>query len=349
MALVLYRRHAKDCPKKGERANQRGCKCGWWFDGTLFGREYRKSAKTRSYEGAVKERNRLEHGPEEPTGVTFKEASERFMADIVAQGRESDTVRKYRHLFAELRNHGAYLHEFDAAKLLDIRASWKNSAASNNKRLDRLKRFFRFCHESGWVGRNASLTIKPAKNRVEIVKPFSREEQAIILSKPQVAKIRCFVHTLYHAGLRISDCCFLKPADFDGSNIVRVNRKNKVIVFIPIPPALNADLDRLPLRGGYYFLIGASTHLGTQTDAWRSTLRSIYSDIPDFHPHRFRHTRVVEWLAGGLSMEEISGMIGTSIRVLERHYSSFAPARRTVVTEKLSKLWEQKPKLVRVK
>ena len=198
------------------------------------------------------------------------------------------------------------------------------------------------------VARNSARHIKPAKTPRIKVKPFSRDEQDLILAKPQTSRIRPFVHTLYHSGLRISDCCFLKPLDFDANNLIRVNRKNQAEVFVPIPPALKADLDKIPLTGGYYFLIGNSENLHTQTDAWRSVLNDLYKEaVLDFHPHRFRHTRVVEWLAHGLTMEGIAGMIGTSVKVLEKHYASFAPARRNVVSEKLAALW--KPKLQRVK
>jgi hypothetical protein len=46
-------------------------------------------------------------------------------------------------------------------------------------------------------------------------------------------------------------------------------------------------------------------------------------------------------------MEQIAGMIRTSVKVLEKYYASFAHARRNVVSEKLAALW--KPKLVPVK
>lgn len=220
--------------------------------------------------------------------------------------------------------------------------------ATRNKKLDRLKAFFSSSHDAGMVARNSARHIKPAKTPRIKVKPFSRDEQDLILAKPQTSRIRPFVHTLYHSGLRISDCCFLKPLDFDANNLIRVNRKNQAEVFVPIPPALKADLDKIPLTGGYYFLIGNSENLHTQTDAWRSVLNDLYKEaVLDFHPHRFRHTRVVEWLAHGLTMEGIAGMIGTSVKVLEKHYASFAPARRNVVSEKLAALW--KPKLQRVK
>jgi hypothetical protein len=60
---------------------------------------------------------------------------------------------------------------------------------------------------------------------------------------------------------------------------------------------------------------GGKNNLHTQTDAWRTILNDLYnSEVPGFGPHRFRHTRVVEWLAAGITLEEISGMVVTSVR-----------------------------------
>jgi integrase len=362
--LSLYRRHKENCAHASDRISKK-CRCSIWLTGTLLGKPYRKSAKTRNWEAAEKERRRLESGGDpEPQvtvavaveGTTLARAIEVFTTDLTSQDRAADTIRKYRLLFDQLAKFAEArgfrtIEAFNREVLVDFRASWTEGAATRNKKLDRLKAFFNFCHDAGWLPKKLTKSLKPAKTIRKRVEPFSGDDQARILAKPQTARIRAFVHTMYHSGLRISDCCFLKPDDFDGNCIRRVNRKNQVEIYVPIPPALKADLDRIPLTGGYYFLIGESENLHTQTDAWRSILNDLYpaKDFPGFHPHRFRHTRVVEWLAAGITLEEISGMIGTSVKVLEKHYASFAPARQQVVIEKLAQVWGARPKLVRVK
>jgi integrase len=181
------------------------------------------------------------------------------------------------------------------------------------------------------------------------VKPFTPKEQALLLSKPQTRLLRCFVEILYHSALRISDACMLRPDDFDGTKIRRVNQKNQETVFIPIPPDLKSELDKLPLNGGYYFLQGQSEKHYTQTDAWRTILNDAFKkDIPGFHAHRFRHTAAVNWLASGLTMEEVAALLGNSVQVVEKHYASFCGARQETVARKLESTWA-KPKLQRVK
>jgi integrase len=354
--ITIYRRHTEKCKFVGDRVSKK-CRCSLWATGTLEGQPYRKSLKTRSFERAQQLVRDIEDGkaPETPS-ITLAHATAAFLADRQAQNRASDTIRKYRLLFSHLDkfaegcNLGA-IQDFTFEQLVAFRSGWiERGINTKNKKLDRLKAFFGFCHDAGMVLKNPATAIKPATAPRVRVQPFSPEEQAKILAKPETSRIRAYVHTLYHSGLRISDACFLRPEDFDGNCIRRVNRKNQAEIYVPIPPYLKADLDKFPLSGGYYFLIGESENLHTQTDAWRTILNDLFkSEIPGFHPHRFRHTRVVEWLAHGLTLEEISGMIGTSVKILEKHYASFAPARQQVVADKLNRLWSAKPKLVRVK
>jgi len=95
-----------------------------------------------------------------------------------------------------------------------------------------------------------------------------------------------------------------------------VNQKNKAEISFQYLHTSKPNSTVLPSLRGTNFLIGESTNIHTQTDAWRTALNCLFpkSEFPSFHPHRFRHTWVVEWLAAGLTLEGISGMIGTSVK-----------------------------------
>lgn len=378
--LTLYRRHLntgfgpeklEPCPNT-QRDMKRGDSCPVWVEGVdPFGTYHRKSLRTTSWDIADRLMRQMLLPPEpkaedstlEPELMSFERARALFLSNMEGEGRERDTIRKYKLLFTRfedfaVRNHLAHLQDFTFENLVAFRREWKpkdskkskEGVNTRNKMLDRMKAVFAQWHRQGFIPKNPAADIKPEKAPTVKVQPFSAEEQGMILAKAHTTRYRAFVHVLYHSGLRISDCCFLRPADFKQNNICRINRKNQVEIYVPIPPYLKAQLDQLPLCGGYYFLIGESENLHTQTDAWRTILNDLFkTDIPGFHPHRFRHTRVVEWLAAGLTLEEISGMIGTSVKVLEKHYASFAPTRQRVVADKLNQLWAAKPELVRMK
>jgi len=46
-------------------------------------------------------------------------------------------------------------------------------------------------------------------------------------------------------------------------------------------------------------------------------------------------------------MEEVAALLGSSIKVVEKHYASFCPSRQEALEKKLESSW--KTKLVRVK
>ena len=354
--VTIYRRHRGKCEFADDRVSKK-CRCALWAVGTLEGKPYRKSLKTRSFERAQKLIREIEDGkkPETPV-VTLKHAAGAFMGDLQAQNRAGDTVRKYKLLFKQLSEYAdrrclSAITDFMFDVPVDFRSSWTEAgAATRNKKLDRLKAFFGFCHDAGWVTTNPTKAIKPGASHNAIVRPFSPKEQAVILAKPQTRQLRCFVRILYHSALRISDACMLRPEDFDGNKIRRVNQKNQETVLIPIPPDLRLELDKLPLTGGYYFLQGESENHHTQTDAWRTILNDAFKkDIPGFHAHRFRHTAAVNWLVSGLTMEEVAALLGNSVKVVEKHYASFCGARQEAVERKLQAIWDQPPKLVRMK
>jgi integrase len=354
--LTIYRRHREKCKFADDRASKK-CRCAIWANGTLEGQPYRKSLKTRSFERAQQIVRGIEDGKaDEKPAITLKQAADTFLTDLQAQNRAGDTVRKYKLLFRQLNDYATRhvfpeLRDFTFEVLVKFRGEWtEQGPATRNKKLDRLKAFFGFCHDAGWVQTKPTKAIKPAASHNAIVRPFAPHEQAIILSKPQTRALKCFTRILYHSALRISDACMLRPEDFDGNRIRRVNQKNQETVFVPIPPDLKAELDHIPLNGGYYFLQGQSENVCTQTDAWRSILNDAFKkDIPGFHAHRFRHTAAVNWLASGLTIEEVAALLGNSVKVVEKHYASFCGARQETVERKLQAIWEKPAKLVRVK
>ena len=50
--LTIYRRHRQSCDYKAEGRKYRRCRCPIWADGTLDGREIRKSTGLASWEKA---------------------------------------------------------------------------------------------------------------------------------------------------------------------------------------------------------------------------------------------------------------------------------------------------------
>jgi site-specific recombinase XerD len=98
--------------------------------------------------------------------ITVGKACETFMNDCRAH-LSADPVRKYS-LFTTQLQAFAFQHSIidirglDFAKLTEYRAGWTEKAESTKlKKLERLRTFFRFCHDAGWVAQNPAKNIKP--------------------------------------------------------------------------------------------------------------------------------------------------------------------------------------------
>jgi hypothetical protein len=91
VVVIVYARHSGKCPQsKVRQAGQhRRCKCPLWL---RWGKSYKRSARTRSWEIATKSARKLEEElereavgiemPKPPTPVTFDEALELYLVDM---------------------------------------------------------------------------------------------------------------------------------------------------------------------------------------------------------------------------------------------------------------------------
>src|ERR1700758_1522694 len=61
--LMLYRRHLDSCPHAFKGRKHKRCKCPVWVDGTYIGMDVRRSLKTRSWEDAERELEKLKESP----------------------------------------------------------------------------------------------------------------------------------------------------------------------------------------------------------------------------------------------------------------------------------------------
>src|SRR5512146_2097190 len=104
MAVVsVYPRHAKKCPKRKEKnaAQYRRCNCPKWL---RWGKDNKKSAKTRSWEIATKHARKLEEElelkalgiepPKKVEHITIEAAVELYLADMAQRGIEDRSKAK---------------------------------------------------------------------------------------------------------------------------------------------------------------------------------------------------------------------------------------------------------------
>jgi len=75
----------------------------------------------------------------------------------------------------------------DIAKIIE---AWNLKPSTAAKQLERIRSFFRFCLERGWIERNPAAALKPPKEHVIAVKPFTADELEKIFWAPPFSQRR---------------------------------------------------------------------------------------------------------------------------------------------------------------
>lgn len=359
--LTLYRRHTRSCGQKDRY--YRRCKCPVWVEGTTNSGEYiRHSLKLISWERGDEEKRWLELGPDAAVGdparpsipqrITIREAITKFCRECESRNLGDSTMRKYRTLAKHLLEFASYrfvyLSEFTTEMAREFRSAWKDGPRAAGKKLERLRAFFRFTIENGWLKESPVKHLKPPIVKDSPTLPFSRDEMARILE--HAGDNRTFILTMRYTGMRISDTALLKSSAVNGNKIFLYTHKTGVPVQVPIPEFLANDLTSLRPVGGYLFLRGESTRLETCTDLWRRQLGRVFTNakIAKGHPHRFRDTFAVELLLA-IPIEHVSVLLGhASVKITEKHYSPWVKSRQEQLEEEVKRSWDHlKLKLVK--
>ena len=368
--LTIYRRHLKGCEHRKSGRKYRRCRCPIWVDGILDQQEVRKSMHMRDWDRAQAKVREWESEqsiePEQPEGPkAVQEACNAYLADAAARNLTEATLRKYRLLFKQLRTFSErlgirYLKELNIEKLREFRASWNDHNHSAQKKLERLKSFFRFALDSRWIDTNAAKLLTRPKVSQRPTMPFSREEIQKILATcdrfgeayqgesraaQNSRRMRAFILMLRYTGLRIQDLVTLARQRVVSGKVFLYTAKTGTPVYLPLPPAALEALNALPRTGKRYFSSDEG-RAETATRNWQNSLRNLFSvaGVPDGHAHRFRDTFAVELLLTGVPIERVSVLLGhSSAKVTEKYYAPWIKARQEQLEADVRRAWADDP------
>jgi integrase len=367
--LTLFRLHTKKCTAGRPRLDRsyRKCKCPIHVEGKCGPDFIREGLRMTSWQRAqqrvmeAEARGSWDPPPEEqkaePTAIA--EAKQQFLRDAEAGRRLSEsTLGKYKLMLRELEDFASkkgfrYLRQLDVEFLRQFRDSWKIGARTAVKKIERVRAFFRFAVESGWIEKNPAKLVRSAATIKDTQKlPFDpKEMERIVAACRQVELEHCtndellaFVLVLRYSGLRIGDASMLTEDRFKGDDLYLYTQKSGAHVYVPLPPFAMSLVRGIKLRHGKYLFAGPeSIRMESAADLWRRRLSKVFkiAKIPQAHPHRFRHTFAVELLKKGVPIEEVSILLGhSSVRITERHYASWVQARQDILRAHVAKTWE---------
>lgn len=349
------------------------CRCPLWFTGTLFGKPYRKSAKTRSFEAAEKIKRNIEddNQADKRKELTIKDALAAFIRDCESRNLNKSTLAKYRLLERTLNAWCAThlilnLADCRIETIRDFRGGRKHSPSTASKELERLRAFFKFCVDNDWIKKNPAKAIKAPITDPSDVAPFPAKMQQKILDTayrlsltqiqpkervlPVHPKTGTFIKLLLNSGLRITDAATLEQKDLsDGRLMIRAG-KNKATISIALPPDLITELEAIKTTQLFQSPLG-STRPETISDYWRDQINKVFDHMGiEAHPHQFRHSLVMNMLHAGSSIEDAARVIGDSPKTVATHYWKYCIDTNTRIDDQLKKTWKtRKPQLALVK
>jgi integrase/recombinase XerD len=359
--MHTFRRHNAAVCKFTSRDDRR-CKCPIWVTGRdrqgLFVKKplhkfLQQPTFVRDWTKAQEDLRRYELGELEPrTVVTVAVWREKFIADCESRNLTSATIRKFKIIFVQLEQYTSTkgitaISQLKLDDLSEFRAKWKDAPLSASKKLERLRSMFRFALKRKWVAENLALDLKRPKVPDNPTLPFSDAEMKAILhaaknsTRYAAESTYAFILMMRYSGLRISDVTTLTRDSISGRRLNLYTAKTGEPVSMLLPQAVVDALNKVESTNPKYFFWSERSTPEGGASLWRGRMAKVFKDakIEGGHSHRFRDTFAVSLLASGVSMQDVSTLLGhRSIKITQKHYAPWDRSRQAALDNALAKV-----------
>lgn len=273
----------------------------------------------------------------EEQGVTFERACVEFLRDLRARGLARSTIRDYESIFRQLKRFTdeqgrTKLQQVDQALLREWRATWTCLASTHQLRITKLKTFFRFAVDASWIEQSPASQLRAPRERSRPTMPLNRVEMRLLFKAAvPYPKERALLLLMRYSGLAIRDATTLERGAIAGSLLTLRRAKSNELVLCSLPDTVVTELEAVADPQRRHFFWTGESQPETVARYWRSRLQRIaqLAGVTDFRTHRLRDTFAVELLLAGVSIEDVSTLLGhRSVQVTERHYAPWNGARR---------------------
>lgn len=323
--IEVFVKHSATCNHRDNRLWKR-CNCRKWLYNPEWKPDPRRSAKTRSWERAVRLARTLEQTDTEH--ITMKTAVEQFLADKRSQNVTGPWLRKFEVMLSGWIPERT-LESLTLADLETFRATWTGAAITRRKRQERLSSFLNYCVRHKWLSYNLAADLSRIKSDDRPTMPLDQEQFDGVLEKTE-GDFRALVLLMRYSGLRITDAVSLPPAKLQDSTVFLRTQKTKTVVRVPVPGHIAKEIaPKLPLyRGGMT--------LKSRVTGFQEKFQAL-----GIHSHQLRDTFAVELLTAGIPIEDVSQLLGHSdIKVTQKHYNPWVKGRQDRLEEAVKKSWK---------
>jgi integrase/recombinase XerD len=309
MIVSVWTRHSSGCDHR-EDINYRRCGCPKHLHWHHGGRQFRKSARTRSWEHAWRKAQAVEleyrqrelgEKPQKHEAVTVERAVELYLADKCSQRLQEVTLKKLETIFrkrllAWCNQQGIYfLFDLDLSHLREWRSTWQDGPLASKKKQERVRGFFYFCHSSGWIQDNPATGLSRIKVDQRPTDYFTRKEFARIIDSTYLydsksvdkkemlhnsTRLRTMTWLLRYSGLAIRDAITLERSQVDDRGRILLYRaKTGVAVYLPLPSFVARSLRDIPPgpkpNPRYFFWSGNGDPKSAVAD-WQRAYRKLF-------------------------------------------------------------------------
>jgi len=386
--VAVYTRHKPDCPKNGEPYWKR-CRCIKYLYIYGDGDSRQISAKTRSWEKAEDKAQdlkaafdpvkRLERKLEEKARigdgqVEIDRAIDEFLDESKRLNRAEDTRSKYALTLSRLSTWCAsqtppvlLFSQLDVPTLRRWIGSWHGAPTTRHNQHQRVRTFFYFCIEQGWIKENTAKRIKNVPPQQEETLPFTQQQYDALIEATYYydgrgqerngettnsRRIRAYLKLLRWSGLRAGDAaCLARHRLRDDDSLflyqAKVKGKASAPVYVLLPPQVADELRRVPPSActdpNHFFWSGRSKRK-SEVSNWQKIFSKVLSKATEKHPKLFRETNgqpkpahlhmmrdtfAVEYLVAGMPLEEVSRLLGhSSVVITQKHYAPWVLERQ---------------------
>lgn len=279
-----------------------------------------------------------------------------FLADLsVRKGRSIATLKSYESDFLIFE---AYLEvsglDYDSVSRQNVDEYLQyllkdHDPFSARRQLSALRGLFKFLVRTGRLTSDPVSLVKPPKTASRLPKALSEQEvmgllESVSEGTPLALRDRSMLELLYGSGLRVSEMCSLRTADFeDHPRLLLITGKGNKQRYVPLSSKASSAIDQY-LDGarssllakkpdtGTLFLNRAGTAL-TRQGAWLA-LKARASAVglaSVFSPHTLRHSCATHMVDHGADLRVVQELLGHADLATTQIYTKVSMAKMIAI------------------
>jgi len=338
MDIIIYRRHSADCDQTADRYAPR-CGCPLWFqfnwnrastvlDGKKLKRGQNKwTANTRSWSEAQTNAKKLEKDLEDLLqgktvrhGVTIEAAINEWQEFREKNGLTNTKPKLMGQKLIDWceKNEILLLTAITTDRVMKFRMSlpFRTGDSSSLKvHWAVINGFFNWAQGMGYIDKNPIPTSRQNPqfairyDKKEVKPPTKKQIEKVLATAS--GRVKLLAQLMRETAMALVDAQKFDPATLEDGTLIRSNRRKTHERFrVRISSSLAKQLEAL----------GSPAFPGTYRE-WRERLYKVFREAGvKMTPHGFRHFRISEWLAQGVSVADVSKWVGTSEKEIRKTY-----------------------------